>query len=96
MGLVFSIYFMFENQGYTKEATKAVVDWILEQPIVKSLRMTVHPKNFTAVRIAQHAKFKSREQLSTKRLARFIYTRLRRAPSCRRHQILLEWNWLVT
>ncbi|MEE8046725.1 MAG: GNAT family N-acetyltransferase [Dehalococcoidia bacterium] len=57
VGLAFSIYSMFENQGYTKEATKAVVDWILAQPGVKSLRMTVHPNNYAAVRIAQHAKF---------------------------------------
>ena len=57
VGIAFSIYPSFENQGYTKEATKAVVDWILSQKGVKSLRMTVHPKNFAAVRIAQNSKF---------------------------------------
>jgi RimJ/RimL family protein N-acetyltransferase len=57
VGLAFSIYEDQENQGYTKEATKAVVDWILAQVGVKSLRMTIHPKNFAAVRVAQHSKF---------------------------------------
>jgi RimJ/RimL family protein N-acetyltransferase len=57
VGLAFSIYSDQENKGYTKEATKAVTDWILAQPDVKSLRMTIHPKNFAAVRIAQYAKF---------------------------------------
>ncbi|MBN4064725.1 GNAT family N-acetyltransferase [Dehalococcoides mccartyi] len=57
VGLAYSIYPDQENQGYTKEATKAVSDWILAQPGVKSLRMTIHPKNFAAVRIAQYAKF---------------------------------------
>ena len=57
VGIAFSIYESFENQGYTKQATKAVVDWILAQKGVKSLRMTVHPKNFAAVRIAQHCTF---------------------------------------
>ena len=31
VGIAFSIYESFENQGYTKQATKAVVDWILAQ-----------------------------------------------------------------
>jgi RimJ/RimL family protein N-acetyltransferase len=57
VGIAFSIYEDQENQGYTKEATKAVADWILAQEGVKSLRMTIHPKNFAAVRVAQHAKF---------------------------------------
>ena len=57
VGIAFSVYENQENQGYTKEATKAVVDWILAQQGVKSLRMTVRPKNFAAVRIAQHCKF---------------------------------------
>jgi RimJ/RimL family protein N-acetyltransferase len=57
VGIAFSIYPDQENQGYTKEATAAVVEWILAQRGVKSLRMTIHPKNFAAVRIAQHAKF---------------------------------------
>ena len=57
VGIAFSIYESQENQGYTKEATKAVADWILAQSGVKSLRMTIHPKNFAAVRIAQHSKF---------------------------------------
>jgi len=57
VGIAYSIYETHENKGYTKEATKAVVDWILAQQGVKSLRMTVHPKNFAAVRIAQHCKF---------------------------------------
>jgi len=57
VGIAFSIYENQENNGYTKEATKAVTDWILAQKGVKSLRMTIHPKNFAAVRVAQHAKF---------------------------------------
>ena len=57
VGIAFSIYEAFENQGYTKEAVKAVMDWILAQKRVRSLRMTVHPKNYAAVRIAQHCKF---------------------------------------
>ncbi len=57
VGIAFSVYPDYENQGYTKEATKAVVDWILTQPDVKSLRMTIRPRNFAAVRIAQHCKF---------------------------------------
>ncbi len=57
VGIAFSIYENLENKGYTKEASKAVVDWILAQKGVKSLRMTIHPKNFAAVRIAQHTKF---------------------------------------
>jgi RimJ/RimL family protein N-acetyltransferase len=57
VGIAYSIYADQENKGYTKEATKAVADWILAQEGVKSLRMTIHPKNFAAVRIAQHAKF---------------------------------------
>lgn len=57
VGLAFSIYPENENQGYTKEAVKSVVDWILSQRGVRSLRMTIHPKNFAAVRIAQHCKF---------------------------------------
>jgi RimJ/RimL family protein N-acetyltransferase len=57
VGIAYSVYESRENQGYTKEATKAVVDWILAQQGVKSLRMTIHPKNFAAVRIAQHCKF---------------------------------------
>ena len=57
VGIAFSVYEDQENKGYTKEATKAVVDWILAQVGVKSLRMTIHPKNFAAVRVAQHSKF---------------------------------------
>jgi RimJ/RimL family protein N-acetyltransferase len=57
VGMAYSIYSNYENQGYTKEAVLAVTDWILAQTGVKSLRMTIHPKNFAAVRIAQHAKF---------------------------------------
>ncbi|MDP6667394.1 MAG: GNAT family N-acetyltransferase [Dehalococcoidia bacterium] len=57
VGIAFSIYPENENQGYTKEAVKAVTDWVVAQPGVKSLRMTIHPKNYAAVRIAQHAKF---------------------------------------
>jgi RimJ/RimL family protein N-acetyltransferase len=57
VGIAFSIYESFENQGYTKQAVKAVADWILAQKGVKSLRMTIHPKNYAAVRIAQHSKF---------------------------------------
>lgn len=57
VGIAFSIYPSAENKGFTKEAVKAVVDWVIAQPGVKSLRMTIHPKNFAAVRIAQHAKF---------------------------------------
>jgi RimJ/RimL family protein N-acetyltransferase len=57
VGIAFSVYPMFENRCYTKEATKAVVDWILAQKGVRSLRMTVYPKNYAAVRIAQHSKF---------------------------------------
>jgi RimJ/RimL family protein N-acetyltransferase len=57
VGIAFSIYSDKENLGYTKEASKAVVDWILAQEGVKSLRMTIHPKNFAAVRVAQHSKF---------------------------------------
>jgi len=57
VGMAFSIYSDKENQGYTKEANKAVVDWVLAQEGVKSLRMTIHPKNFAAVRIAQYSKF---------------------------------------
>ncbi len=96
MRLAFSIYSMFENQGYTKEATKAVVDWILAQPIVKSLRMTVHPKNFTAVRIAQHAKFKSREQFVDQTVGEVHLYQAKERIIMRRLQILLERNWLVT
>jgi len=43
--------------GDTKEVTKAVVDWILYQVGVKSLRMTINPKNFAAVRLTQLDKF---------------------------------------
>ena len=57
VGIAFSIYQSYENQGFTKEATKAVSEWILAQPGVKSLRMPIRPKNFAAVRIAQYAKF---------------------------------------
>jgi len=57
VGMAYSIYENQENQGYTKEAAKAVTDWILAQEGVKSLRMTIHPKNFAAVRVAQYAKF---------------------------------------
>lgn len=57
VGIAFSIYPSAENRGYTKEAVKAVADWVIAQPGVKSLRMTIHPQNFAAVRIAQHARF---------------------------------------
>lgn len=57
VAIAFSIYPSAENRGYTKEAVKAVADWVIAQSGVKSLRMTIHPKNFAAVRIAQHAKF---------------------------------------
>ena len=57
VGIAFSIYPSAENRGYTKEAVKAVADWVIAQPGVKSLRMTIRPKNFAAVRIAQHASF---------------------------------------
>ena len=57
VGIAFSIYASDENQGYTKEAVKAVTDWVIAQSGVKSLRMTIHPKNFAAVRIAQFANF---------------------------------------
>lgn len=57
VGIAFSIYPSAENQGYTKEAVKAVADWLTARDGVKSLRMTIHPRNFAAVRIAQHAKF---------------------------------------
>jgi|TARA_B100000959_G_scaffold285918_1_gene362395 RimJ/RimL family protein N-acetyltransferase len=56
VGIAFSIYEDQQNKNYTKEATQAVVDWILAQEGVKSLRMTIHPKNFAAVRVAQHSK----------------------------------------
>ncbi|MDA1279610.1 MAG: GNAT family N-acetyltransferase [Chloroflexi bacterium] len=56
-GIAFSIYPQNENQGYTKEAVKAVADWVVTQQKVKSLRMTIHPKNYAAIRIAQHARF---------------------------------------
>ena len=57
VGIAFSIYPSAENKGYTKEVVKAVTGWITGQVGVKSLRMTIHPKNFAAVRIAQNAKF---------------------------------------
>ena len=56
-GIAFSIYPSSEKKGYTKEAVKAVTEWVTAQAGVKSLRMTIHPKNFAAVRIAQHANF---------------------------------------
>ncbi len=57
VGIAFSIYPSAENRGYTEEAVKAVADWVIVRAGVKSLRMTIRPKNFAAVRIAQHAKF---------------------------------------
>ncbi len=57
VGMAYSVYSHYENQRYTKEAALAVTDWILAQPGAKSLRMTIHPKNYAAVRIAQHAQF---------------------------------------
>ncbi len=57
VAIAFSIYPSSENRGYTKEAVKAVSDWVLAQKGVKSLRMTIRPKNFAAVRIAQFSKF---------------------------------------
>ena len=57
VGIAFSIYPSAENRGYTKEAVKAVSDWLIAQSGVKTLRMTIHPNNFAAVRIAQFAKF---------------------------------------
>jgi RimJ/RimL family protein N-acetyltransferase len=44
VGIAYSIYETHENQGYRKEATKAVVDWILAQQGVKSLRIAQHCK----------------------------------------------------
>jgi RimJ/RimL family protein N-acetyltransferase len=41
VGMAFSIYESYENQGFTKEAVNAVSDWILSQRGVKSLRMTI-------------------------------------------------------
>lgn len=57
VGIAFSAYPSAENRGYTKEAVNAVSDWVIAQAGVKSLRMTIHPKNFAAVRIAQHSRF---------------------------------------
>ena len=57
VGIAFSIYPGAEGHGYTKQAVKAVSDWVIARPDVKALRMTIHPKNFPAVRIAQHARF---------------------------------------
>lgn len=57
VGMAFSTYPVSENKGYAKEAVKAVSEWVFARPGVRSLRMTIHPDNYAAVRIAQFAKF---------------------------------------
>lgn len=57
VGMAYSIYPEYENQSYTKEAVKAVTDWIMGQPGVKSVRLTIKPKNYAAVRVSQFVKF---------------------------------------